>query len=153
MNLVRSGEARIKETSRTTTYDMGWAVVQSWHRKDKPNYKNHIIIKERPNSTDNMFSIKLVRGKLGTVNNKIPIFVIMDASQFDKCDRDLYEQTSSSRILRKRDDKNGLHTYAINAYDRTVFMIESGSKDNYDLAFDFADTLRNVRDKTLELIC
>ena len=153
LNLVRSGEARIKETSRTTTYDMGWAVVQSWHRKDKPNYKNHIIIKERPNSTDNMFSIKLVRGKLGTVNNKIPIFVNMDASQFDKCDRDLYEQTSSSRILRKRDDKNGLHTYAINAYDRTVFMIESGSKDNYDLAFDFADTLRNVRDKTLELIC
>jgi hypothetical protein len=132
---------------------MGWAVVQSWHRKDKPNYKNHIIIKERPNSSDNMFSIKLVRGKLGTVNNKIPIFVNMDASQFDKCDRDLYEQTSSSRILRKRDDKNGLHTYAINAYDRTVFMIESGSKDNYDLAFDFADTLRNVRDKTLELIC
>ena len=31
--LVKSGSAKIKETSRTTTYDMGWAVVRSWHRK------------------------------------------------------------------------------------------------------------------------
>ena len=152
VNLVRSGEAKVKETSRTTTYDMGWAVVQSWHKKDKPNYKSHIVIKERPSTSNDMFSVKLVRGKLGAVQHRIPIFVNMDISQFDKCDRNMYEETSSSRVLVRKDDK-GLRTYVINAYDRTVFMIESEDKNNLGLAFDFADTLRDIRDKTLELIC
>jgi len=149
VSIMRSTEAKIKETSRTTTYDMGWAKVQSWHKKDKPNYKTHVIIKERPGPDCN-FGLKLLRGKLNTP--KVPLFVNMEQSQFDKCQRDVWHDVNSSRVLQNA-ERDGLRVYAINTYDRCTFMIESEDNNDLNASFDFADTLRTVRDKTLELIC
>ena len=149
VSLMRSTEAKIKETSRTTTYNMGWAVVQSWHKKDKPNYKSHVVIKERPGPDCN-FGLKLLRGKLNVT--RVPLFINMEQSQFDKCDREVYSDVNSSRVLQNV-EREGLKVYAINTFDRCTFMVESEDKNDLHLSFDFADALRTVRDKTLELIC
>ena len=149
VSLMRSDEAKIKETSRTTTYDMGWAKVQSWHKKGKPNYKSHVVIKKRP-GPDSNFSLKLLRGKLNVT--RVPLFINMEQSQFDKCDRKVYSDVNSSRVLQNV-EAEGLKVYAINTFDRCTFMVESEDKNDPHLAFDFADRLRTVRDKTLELIC
>ena len=149
VSLMRSTEAKVKETSRTTTYDMGWAKVQSWHKKGKPNYKSHVVIKERPGSDCN-FGLKLLRGKLAVT--RVPLFINMEQSQFDKCDREVYSDVNSSRVL-QNDKRKGIKVYAINTFDRCTFMVESEDKNDLHRAFDFADALRTVRDETLELIC
>jgi len=80
----------------------------------------------------------------------------MDKEQFSKCDRDKYQITGSSRILKNVDTaqpQRGYNTYALNAYDRTVFMLESHDANKLNDMFIFADQLRTIRDATMEVIC
>jgi len=108
-----------------------------------------VVIKERPGPDCN-FGLKLLRGKLNVT--RVPLFINMEQSQFDKCDRKIYSDVNSSRVLQNV-EKEGLKVYAINTFDRCTFMVESEDKNDLHLSFDFADALRTVRDKTLELIC
>ena len=153
LNVVNSGEATIKETSRTTTYTFNWGTIRSWHKKDKPNYKYHIVVKNVPSTPSHGY--KFLCNKLQLANLSIVLFVSMDKNQFDKCDRDKYQTTGSSRILMNIDEgcKRGYHTYALNAYDRTVFMLESNNPDKLSDMFIFADQLRAIRDVTMEVVC
>ena len=154
LNVVNSGEAKIKETSRTTTYTFEWGIIRSWHRKDRPNYKSHITVKSVPHTPS--YGYKFLCSKLNLDKSSITLFVSMDKEQFDKCDRDKYQVTGSSRILKNIDTaepNRGYNTYALNAYDRTVFMLESHDANKLNDMFIFADQLRTIRDATMEVIC
>ena len=122
---VYNSNAKVKETKRTTTYDLGWAVVRSWHLKDKPNYKNHVVIKKAPEAgqKDTSLFIQFIMKKLGT--NTIPLFVNMR--------KDLYLQMptvaeggkwkvgKSTRVL--KDTSNSLmNIYCVNTFDNTTFI-------------------------------
>ena len=154
MNVVNSGEAKIKETSRTTTYTFEWGIIRSWHRKDRPNYKSHITVKSVPHTPS--YGYKFLCSRLNLDKSTMTLFVSMDKEQFSKCDRDKYQITGSSRILKNVDTaqpQRGYNTYALNAYDRTVFMLESHDDNKLNDMFIFADQLRTIRDATMEVIC
>ena len=151
LNLVDSGEAKVKETARTTVYDMGWAVVRSWHKKDSPNYKSNITIKDVPPANARA-GMAMINSLIGTNNRKMPLFINVDKEQFDKCDRDKWQTYGSSRMLRNA-NSDDYNMYAVNTYDRTTFMLERKDKDGMDNMFKLAKQLRAVRDKTLEVLC
>ncbi len=131
---VYNSSAKVKETKRTTTYDLGWAVVRSWHLKDRPNYKNHVVIKKAPETSrkDTSLFIQFLMRKLGT--NTIPLFVNMR--------KDLYLQMptvaeggkwkvgKSTRVL-KDTSQNSLSVYCVNTFDNTTFIaMLKPDKDN-----------------------
>ena len=156
--LVMSNEAKVKQTSRTTTYDMGWAIVRSWHRKNFPNYKTNVRIKSRPPKDKSCIrSIDLIRYKLGLQRGGrgiLPLFVTLDRSQFNECNDHVWKNVNG-KANRKVNAKDEFNSYAIDTHEDTVFMVDPNEKtmDKIDSAFDFVDALRTMRTKTLELVC
>ena len=130
---------------------MGWAVVRSWHKKDSPNYKSNITIKDVPPANARA-GMAMINSLISTNNRKMPLFINVDKAQFDKCDRDKWQTYGSSRMLRNA-NSDDYNMYAVNTYDRTTFMLEHKDKDGMDNMFKLAKQLRAVRDKTLEVLC
>ena len=161
VQLYASGEATIQDTSRTTHYNMGWATVRSFHKKNKPNYKHRVVIKRTYSDidlTDYMFSYKFICYilRVGT----IPLFVSLGLDTYESLSKkkDKYKQTSSTRILENLDDENdvqrkrGYNLHAVNSYDRTTMVITHNSKSKAKSAFDIAKQLQDVRKQTLEVL-
>tara|TARA_R100000781_G_C4015959_1_gene105341 strand:- start:94 stop:609 length:516 start_codon:yes stop_codon:yes gene_type:complete len=152
-DLVLSGEAKIKETKRTTTYDLGYATIRSWHKKSMPNYRADVTIKDMPTNADGSSAgMRFISHLINTENNKLPLFINVDRSQFDNCDREKWTSTLSSRILKNKNNEHYI-TYAVNCYDRTTFMIEPTNSADLSHMFMFADQLRKIREQTLEVLC
>ena len=154
-DLVHSGEAVITETKRTTTYDLGYATVRTWHRKGSPNYRADITMKDMPtNGNGQSAGVRFISSILDTRNVTLPLFISVDRTHFDRCDRNKYDAMYSSRILCNK-NHNSYDLYAINCYDRTTFMLKPKKDGVKDLSsmFTFADKLREIRDNTLEVLC
>ena len=136
MMIYKSRTAKIKETKRTTTYDFGWAIVRSWHRKDNPNYKNHVVIKSAPPKENEALHCMFIRKKLGT--NTIPLFINMDSSLFMKmpttAEGGKWLCSKSSRILKDTVNKD-IDVYCINTYSNTTYvgMLKDKSENLSDL--------------------
>ena len=158
--LVKSGCAKIKETSRTTTYDMGWAVVRSWHKKNYPNYKSNIVIKSKPTDSSSLaVQLNFIRFKLGlkyttSKTDVLPMFVTLGADQFHSCDESKWS-LHPKRTNVKVNDKGSYVVHAVNTIENTVFLVspKSDDLDSISSAFDFVDALRSMRNQTLELVC
>tara|TARA_R110002020_G_scaffold76865_1_gene194420 strand:+ start:1749 stop:3800 length:2052 start_codon:yes stop_codon:yes gene_type:complete len=151
-DLVTSGEAKVKETSRTTTYDLGYALIRSWHKKGNPNYRTDITIKDMPtNGNGNSSGMMLISRMLSIESCNTPLFVSVNKGHFLKCDLTKWKTTKSSRVL-VNESNDSYKTYAINCFDRTTFMIESKKPSDLSDMFMFADQLRSIRDTTLEVI-
>ena len=151
-NAVTCSDVTIKETKRTTTYDLGYATVRCWHKVGYPNYKSDIVIKDAPVSNTEK-AIRLLQKRLGGCGNRIPLFINVDKSHFNKCDRSKWKEMYSSRVLVNQLNPN-YNMYAINCYDRTTFMLDP-KKDSNNLSdmFVFADQLRTIRSKTMDVLC
>jgi len=127
MMMYKSKSAKIKETKRTTTYDLGWAVVRSWHLKDKPNYKNHVVIKRSPNidSSKNTLALQVtfLQKKLGC--QTIPLFVNMNKDLYLKmptvAEGGKWKIGKSTRVMEDTSNKL-LNIYCVNTFDNTTFV-------------------------------
>ena len=127
MMMYKSKSAKIKETKRTTTYDLGWAVVRSWHLKDKPNYKNHVVIKRSPNidSSKNTLALQVtfLQKKLGC--QTIPLFVNMNKDLYLKmptvAEGGKWKIGRSTRVMEDTSNKL-LNIYCVNTFDNTTFV-------------------------------
>tara|TARA_Y100001937_G_scaffold87130_1_gene117847 strand:+ start:9976 stop:12075 length:2100 start_codon:yes stop_codon:yes gene_type:complete len=155
--LYKSRTAKIKETKRTTTYDMGWAVVRSWHLKGKPNYKNHVLIKSLPTPTESQnfaLHVMFIQKKLGC--ETIPLFVNMDKSLFlkmpTKAEGGKWEHKSSTRVLRDTTNTK-LDVYCINTYENTTFVaMLKKDKENVDDLIEWRRHMLFTRKKMAEKV-
>lgn len=139
--LFKSGTAKIKETKRTTTYDMGWAIVRSWHKKGYPNYKSEVIIKSRPPKDVEILHTKFVSKKLGM--SIIPMFINLNVDYFDN-QKSKWDSTTSTRVLHSNKEE-GINVYCINTYDRTTYVATNEKGLSINELFDWYDAMKIVR--------
>lgn len=152
--IYKSVDVKVKETKRTTTYELGWATVRSWHLKDRPNYKNHVVIKSAPASHINIqLHLMFIQKKLGC--NSIPLFVNMNKDLYLKmptlAEGGKWKVGKSTRLLQDTSNKN-LNIYCVNTFANTTFIaMLKPSMDNITELIDWRNHMLFTRKKMEEV--